>query len=81
MKFEGQVSEDMMLGVEDALACLRVRSVPLQGDDCCYIEEGKHVLAAREKNYQKLFLDAVVQKVDLLSMEFFVSDACLFDMW
>ncbi|KNA22667.1 hypothetical protein SOVF_031150 [Spinacia oleracea] len=63
VKFEGQVSEDMMLGVEDALACLRVRSVPLQGDDCCYIEEGKHVLAAREKNYQKLFLDAVVQKV------------------
>ncbi|KMS99555.1 hypothetical protein BVRB_1g022820 [Beta vulgaris subsp. vulgaris] len=63
VRFEGQVSEDIILDVEDALVCLRVRSVPLQGDDCYYIEEGKRVLAACENNFQRFYFDAVVQKV------------------
>lgn len=63
VKFEGGISDNIILDVEDAFVCLRVRSVPLQGDDCCYIEEGKHILAACEENYQRLFFDAVVQKV------------------
>uniref|UniRef100_A0A803LVS3 SAWADEE domain-containing protein n=1 Tax=Chenopodium quinoa TaxID=63459 RepID=A0A803LVS3_CHEQI len=62
VKYEGQVSEDVILDAEDARVCLRVRSVPVQGDDCCCIEEGKHVVAACERNYQRLFFDAVVQK-------------------
>uniref|UniRef100_A0A803N9Z1 SAWADEE domain-containing protein n=1 Tax=Chenopodium quinoa TaxID=63459 RepID=A0A803N9Z1_CHEQI len=62
VKYEGQVSEDVILDVEDARVCLRVRSIPVQGDDCCCIEEGRHVVAACERNYQRLFFDAVVQK-------------------
>ncbi|KAL2929885.1 Protein SAWADEE HOMEODOMAIN -like protein 2 [Bienertia sinuspersici] len=62
VKFEGQSLEDMILDVKDAFVYLRVRSIPLQGEDCCYIEEGKHVLAACENNSQKLFFDAVVEK-------------------
>lgn len=62
VKFEGQDLEDTILDVEDALSCLRVRSVPLQGDDCSHIEEGNFVLAAFEKGSQRLFFDAVVQK-------------------
>lgn len=63
VKFEGQASEDKILDTKDALADLRVRSLPLQGDDCCHIEEGKHVLAACENNSERLFFDAIVEKV------------------
>lgn len=82
VRFEGQVSEDIILDVEDALVCLRVRSVPLQGDDCYYIEEGKRVLAACENNFQRFYFDAVVQKVDLSPRSFCVKCfLCLFDFF
>ncbi|KAJ8435003.1 hypothetical protein Cgig2_027846 [Carnegiea gigantea] len=63
VKLEGEDSEDIIVDVEDALTCLRVRSVPLYQDDCCYIEEGRKVLAAREQNSGRFFFDAVVEKV------------------
>lgn len=63
VKLEGEDSEDIIVDVEDALTHLRVRSVPLYQDDCCYIEEGKKVLAAHEQNSGRLFFDAMVEKV------------------
>uniref|UniRef100_A0A7C9ELG2 SAWADEE domain-containing protein n=1 Tax=Opuntia streptacantha TaxID=393608 RepID=A0A7C9ELG2_OPUST len=70
VKLEGEDSEDIILDVDNALTCLRVRSVPLYQDDCCYIEEGTEVLAAREQNSDRLFFDAVVQKVELIPRMF-----------
>ena len=53
----------MLLKKEEVLMHLRIRSMPLQVDDCCRIEEGEYVLANRKSQFKNLFHDAEVQKV------------------
>ncbi|KAK9157196.1 hypothetical protein Scep_003770 [Stephania cephalantha] len=48
---------------EEALACLRVRSIALQGGDCLDIKEGKHVLACQKTPLRSVLFDAVVEQV------------------
>ncbi|XP_052176824.1 uncharacterized protein LOC127791093 isoform X2 [Diospyros lotus] len=48
---------------EEMLARLRVRSVPLHGDDCILVQEGEHVLATPKLRPKSLFFDAAVEKV------------------
>ncbi|GAB4833779.1 hypothetical protein Ancab_032028 [Ancistrocladus abbreviatus] len=60
--FKGPELEEVILNKEEAFARLRVRSVPLKGDDCCRIQEGEHVLAALKSKSETLFFDAVVEK-------------------
>ncbi|KAB1224071.1 hypothetical protein CJ030_MR2G021703 [Morella rubra] len=63
IEFESQDFENMLLHDEEALECLRFRSVPLQGDDCSRIKEGVHVLAAHKSQFRSCFYDAKVEKV------------------
>ncbi|GMH30106.1 hypothetical protein Nepgr_031949 [Nepenthes gracilis] len=59
---EHQDSKDMILNKEEVFSHLRIRSIPLQVDDCSQIQEGEHVLAAFPSNSESLFFDAVVVK-------------------
>ncbi|KAK9290883.1 hypothetical protein L1049_009062 [Liquidambar formosana] len=60
--FGSQDLEDMILNNEEALTRIRIRSVPLQGDDCSRIDEGEHVLATDKSQFKSLFFDAEVEK-------------------
>lgn len=53
----------MILNEPEVLKRLRFRSIPLQGDDCSHIEQGKHVLAACKSQFPDCFYDAEVEKV------------------
>lgn len=68
IEFESQDFENMLLHDEEALECLRFRSVPLQGDDCSRIKEGEHVLAAHKSQFRSCFYDAKVEKVHALCL-------------
>ncbi|KAL8152681.1 hypothetical protein V2J09_010441 [Rumex salicifolius] len=57
--------EDDIQNVKELYARVRVRSIPLEGDDCQHIQEGEHVLAASISNYNFLFIDAMIQEVRL----------------
>lgn len=61
--FSGQNQEDIILNKEEALARIRFRSVPLQGDDCSCIKEGERVLATDKSQYKGLYFDAEIEKV------------------
>lgn len=53
--------EDTFVSEEETVARLRVRSNPLQGDDCTHIEQGEHILAAQKSKGP--FFDAEVEEV------------------
>lgn len=61
-------SEDIIVSEEEAIARLRIRSIPLDGDDCVHIQEGDHVLATRKSQSKSLSFDAEVEKVLSLSL-------------
>ncbi|KAK6942943.1 SAWADEE domain [Dillenia turbinata] len=61
--FGSEESEDMISNKEEVLKRIRIRSLPLQGDDCLQINEGDHVLANYKSQYKGLFFDAKVEKV------------------
>lgn len=63
INFGSQEPEDMILTEPEVLERLRFRSIPLQGDDCSHIEQGKHVLAAFNSHFPECFYDAKVEKV------------------
>lgn len=58
-----QDSEQVLVTKEEALKRLRIRSVPLHGDECFNIKEGERLLAGRETQSESLFFDAEVKKV------------------
>ncbi|KAL1153551.1 hypothetical protein V6Z11_A09G183900 [Gossypium hirsutum] len=64
VNFGSQELKDMMLNKEEVLARLRFRSMPLQVDDCCHIEEGERVLVNTKLQSKDFFHDAEVEKVD-----------------
>ncbi|OMO97172.1 hypothetical protein COLO4_14830 [Corchorus olitorius] len=64
VNFGSQEMEDMVLKKEEVLMHLRFRSMPLQFDDCCHIEEGERVLANYNSKSKNLFHDAEVEKKD-----------------
>lgn len=55
--------EDIIVNKEEAISRLRVRSVPLQGDECSEIQQGDHILATQQSESKSLFFDAEVEKV------------------
>lgn len=61
--FENCNLGDTIYTEEEALARLRIRSVPLQDGDCFHIEEGEHILAMHKTPLRSLFFDAEVEKV------------------
>lgn len=65
--------EDVVIKEEEEMvARLRVRSVPLHGDDCIHVQEGEHVLATPKLRPKSLFFDAAVEKVHNLSILIFL---------
>ena len=54
--------DDIILNTEEAVARLRIRSIPLEGVACSIIQQGDRVLAKR--NHVNLFFDAEVIKVN-----------------
>ncbi|KAL5710914.1 hypothetical protein ACHQM5_021423 [Ranunculus cassubicifolius] len=56
-------SNKVIFTKEEALTRLRIRSAPLQGDDCSCIKKGEHVLASQQTESGNLFFDAEVDKV------------------
>lgn len=67
VNFGSQELKDMMLNKDEVLARLRFRSMPLQVDDCCHIEEGERVLVNTKLQSKDFFYDAEVEKVHFLS--------------
>lgn len=63
VNYENADSGDIVLKGEDALTGLRMRSLPLKGDDCVQIQEGHIILATEKLQTSCLFFDAVVEKV------------------
>lgn len=64
VKFESEKSEETIFkNEEEAVTHLRMRSLPLRGDDCSKIAEGEHVLAAHKSQFKIRLFDAEVQKV------------------
>ncbi|KAK3038543.1 hypothetical protein RJ639_029343 [Escallonia herrerae] len=55
--------EDIIVNREEAVRRIRIRSLPLRGDDCSRIEQGEHVLATQKSESKSLFFDAEVEKV------------------
>lgn len=69
VKFESEKSEDTIFkNEEEAVKHLRIRSLPLQGDDCSKIAQGEHVLAAHKSQFKIRLFDAEVQKVQFHSL-------------
>ncbi|XP_028082024.1 uncharacterized protein LOC114283407 isoform X2 [Camellia sinensis] len=62
-------SEDIIVNEEEAIARLRIRSIPLHGDDCVHIEEGEHILATQKSQSKSLFFDAKVEKVTFWTVD------------
>lgn len=50
---------------QEIFARIRVRSTPLQGDDCSSIRQGEHVLAAKSSQVDGVFYDARMEKVNM----------------
>ncbi|KAK3031714.1 hypothetical protein RJ639_035300 [Escallonia herrerae] len=55
--------EDIIVNRKEAVRHIRIRSLPLQSDDCSRIEQGEHVLATQKSESKSLFFDAEVEKV------------------
>ncbi|RZC83959.1 hypothetical protein C5167_046746 [Papaver somniferum] len=64
VNFGSQFEEEVIFSEEEALARLRFRSSPLQGDDCSHIKEGDHVLASLKTQSKSLFFDCEVEKFE-----------------
>ncbi|KAL6336744.1 hypothetical protein AAG906_036058 [Vitis piasezkii] len=76
--FGSQDLEDIISNEEEALARLRIRSVPLQGEDCSLIEEGERVLATHKSHFKTLSFDAMVEKALRVRHSTRISCRCTF---
>ncbi|KAH6802567.1 hypothetical protein C2S51_034013 [Perilla frutescens var. frutescens] len=54
--------EETITDEKEISARIRVRSTPLQGDDCTSIRQGEHVLATQNSHVNGVFYDARVEK-------------------
>ncbi|KAL6987569.1 hypothetical protein U1Q18_013314 [Sarracenia purpurea var. burkii] len=71
-------SEDIIVNEKEAIARLRVRSIPLHGDDCLRVQEDEHVLAAPMSQTKRLFFDAEVEKASRIRHSKKVHCRCTF---
>ncbi|KAF5192471.1 hypothetical protein FRX31_017943, partial [Thalictrum thalictroides] len=55
--------EKVVFTEKESLNSLRIRSTPIQGDECLHIREGDRVLAGHNTHVGDLFFDAEVEKV------------------
>ena len=59
----GNNLEEVIIDKQEIFARIRVRSIPLQGDDCSSIRKGDHVLATESSHVKGVFYDARVEQV------------------
>ncbi|KAK4419091.1 hypothetical protein Salat_2321900 [Sesamum alatum] len=62
VKYGDNYLEEMITDKDGVLARVRVRSTPLQGDDCSSLQQGDHVLATRNPHPKGVFCDARVEE-------------------
>ncbi|XP_041999062.1 uncharacterized protein LOC121748645 isoform X2 [Salvia splendens] len=58
----GNNLEEVIIDKQEIFARIRVRSIPLQGDDCSSIRKGDHVLATESSHVKGVFYDARVEQ-------------------
>ncbi|KAL4188902.1 hypothetical protein AMTRI_Chr08g204340 [Amborella trichopoda] len=63
LEFKSFHPTDSILSEKEALARLRLLSVPLQNGNCLHIDEGMHIVALHKGQSKNLFFDAKVEKV------------------
>lgn len=78
--FGSEDSEEVIITEEEDLKHLRIRSVPLLGDECLNIKEGEHILAGQEALSGILFFDAEVKKVLRVRHSRRIQCRCTFDI-
>lgn len=59
----GNNLEEVIIDKQEIFARIRVRSIPLQGDDCSSIRKGDRVLATESLHVKGVFYDARVEQV------------------
>ncbi|GFQ07043.1 protein sawadee homeodomain homolog 2 [Phtheirospermum japonicum] len=62
VEYEDNHSEEVIAEKDEILTRIRVRSTPLQGNDCSSLRQGNRVLAARSSGVKGVFCDALVEK-------------------
>ncbi|KVI12146.1 hypothetical protein Ccrd_009459 [Cynara cardunculus var. scolymus] len=63
IKYGNDRFQDTLVSEKEALMRIRVRSLPLQDDDCIHIKPGEHVVVNRNSQPEGGFFDAEVEKV------------------
>lgn len=66
MQYGDSNAEETITDEKDILERVRVRSIPLQGDDCSSIKQGDHVLATKSSRAKDVLYDARVEEVHFL---------------
>ncbi|KAL0451166.1 UNVERIFIED_CONTAM: hypothetical protein Slati_1673000 [Sesamum latifolium] len=62
VKYGDNILEEMITDKDGVHARVRVRSMPLEGDDCSSLQRGDHVLATRHPHAKGVFFDAQVEE-------------------
>ncbi|KAL7136477.1 hypothetical protein ABFS83_10G033500 [Erythranthe nasuta] len=55
-------TEEIITDQQEVMARIRVRSTPLQGDDCSSLRQGDRVLATKSSHVKSVFCDALVEE-------------------
>ncbi|KAL0375197.1 UNVERIFIED_CONTAM: hypothetical protein Sradi_3435400 [Sesamum radiatum] len=62
VKYGDNIMEERITNKDGVLARVRVRSMPLQGDECSSLQRGDHVLATHHPHSKGVFCDARVEE-------------------
>ncbi|KAL8039403.1 hypothetical protein ABFX02_10G034900 [Erythranthe guttata] len=62
LQFGDNYMEEIITDQQEVMARIRVRSTPLQGDDCSSLRQGDRVLATRSSHAKSVFCDALVEE-------------------
>nr|XP_043621106.1 uncharacterized protein LOC122592853 [Erigeron canadensis] len=63
IEFENNGFQDILVSEKEALTRIRVRSLPLQDDDCTRVKPGEHVVVKQNSESETGSFDAEVEKV------------------
>ncbi|XP_051131174.1 uncharacterized protein LOC127251498 [Andrographis paniculata] len=80
VQYEDNNLEEMISDKDGVIACIRVRSTPLQGDDCTLLQKGDRVLATRNSRVKGDFHDALVEEAIRLRHSKRINCRCSFKM-
>lgn len=70
IEFGNNGFQDILVSDKEAMMRIRVRSIPLQDDDCTLIKPGDRVVVNQNSESDTGFFDAEVEKVYFLAHDF-----------